>query len=204
VGLEEVVRDTIPMEIYSKFERLNDIFESRPSVGSSTIEIKLPDIDPNLFDLAIQLVASRHTHLSFVPGASRAEQITTIIKVISEAQKLGSHGRQGAVEVIVDKLRGLLVTGRRKARDDLTITHIAMAYKLPKGHCLRKLCVDTAVRPRLEWREPEMGDSSDEDENDEEDEMDEAHRARKGGYRFMYQTAIEKIPDFKSEVSCKA
>ena len=179
------------------FSLFKDRFDNCQAEGSSKVVVKLADIDPTLFDLVVLIVTFGSIEPSFVPGASMSDKITILIQVIFVAERLGS---KDTAEAVVSKLRKMLAEGRRVARDDLTVKHIELAYKLSKGHSLRKLVVEAAVKPHLEWRQlSSQGPANPYDTADGE-QLNEAQRGF-GGIRFMYKTPFDKISDFKFEVS---
>jgi len=158
-------------------------------------EIALPDINPRIFDLAIQCLYCKDFTLEVDADLSVEKEITLLIDLVDQSIKLGFPDPG---QPLVSHLRQLLIMKRRA----LTTTHIQRAYALEANHSIQKLFAQAAIQQYMrrdrEYDEPEEG----EEYCYPDDDLDDAHAARDFDYgmRFRYIREFRSIAAFKNDL----
>lgn len=156
--------------------------------------IDLPDVDREVFDLAIQLAITKSFQLLKAQSKTRSTEITAVLELATLTSRLGLSG---AGCIIVARLKEALLD----RRNSLQGKHIEMAYTLKKGHPIRKVIVQSLGRAYFILRQPP---ESKKRQLYRRGEGDNARRNAFGAERFMFQDQLDSIDDFNLELSTQA
>lgn len=191
LGSDGVPRNNIPCKVLKEnFALLHldiDAAVSRNS-GPSEIEIKIPDVSPEAFDLAAQFMICGDISLKAGPNE---EHIASILELIDAADKLGVPRLDALIKRMTFKLRAILV------RDHLALrgSHIRAAYDLKEeGGPIQRLFVLASVRRFLQYK---GNDSDSQFEDDEDEDMSAAQQASYSGSHFIFNQEMKIIPQFE-------
>jgi hypothetical protein len=164
--------------------------------GSEVSEqIILPDVNPRVFDLALQTLYCKKFSLELDVGLSTEKEITLLLDLVELSIMLGFPDPGLPV---VDHTRFLLVEKRRA----LTTTHIQRAYTLEANHPIQKLFVQAAIQQYMrrdrEYDQPDEG----EEYCYPDDDLDDAHADYDFDYgmRFRYIREFRSITAFKTDL----
>jgi hypothetical protein len=203
LGPEEELRDTIPKKIlYENSSFFNDHYDTVEAEDWKDDTVKLPDVDPQLFDLAIQCLVSKDFTLEPDPVRSKSSEITILLDLMSLAAMLGLPDPS---EPINKQLRDILINDRRALRR----MHIRKAFRLDDKHGIQELFVKAVVREYMQTRSSRLNSDeidtedtgdTDDDDDDEERYRDGAHRAFQAKYRFSFQKELSTIRAFKHQL----
>lgn len=196
LGPEEVLRNTIPRKVlYENSSFFRNHYDKAEEEEDDTV--RLPNVDPQMFDLAIQCLVAKGFTLEHDCNRSKAFEITVLLDLMFLTVTLGLPDPS---EAVVEKLRDILVAERRALKHK----HMKRAFELEDGHSIQGLFVQAVVSEFMKTRENRSNrDSIDTDTDDEDDESrfrDAAHRhfTYKNGFRF--QKEFKTIRAFKLQL----
>jgi hypothetical protein len=169
-----------------------NVYEQQENDNNSLDDtIKLPDVDPDLFDLAIQCLVAKDIALQPNLARTSIEEITIILNLAFLIIKLGFPDLG---EATVCQLKKILINERKALR----VQHIRRAYTLPAGHPIRYLFCQAVVREyMMETRASNGFGKMDNDDSDDELTPAQASAYRPG---FRYKQLLETIRDFRHDV----
>lgn len=199
LGPEEELRDTIPKKTLREYSTyFSDHYKTAEAEEWEDDVVRLPDIDPQLFDLAIQCLVCKNFTLEFDPNRSKSSDIGIILELVFLIDMLGLPDLS---EPITAKLREIIIDDRTVLRRK----HIKRAFELDEGHSIQKLFVQAVVCEYMKTRGNAANrheiDVQDTDEEDEEiKHRDMAHRSFYFLNRFAFQKQFETIRAFKFQL----
>lgn len=204
LGPREELRDTIPQRVlYENSSYFSDHYDSVEAEEKVDDAVRLPEVDPLMFDLVIQCLVTNTFTLDTDPMRLKATEITILLELIFLNDKLGLPDIGQAV---VEKLRNILIDDRRALRRK----HIKMAFQLEEDHSVQELFSQAVVREYMKTsstkqngHEMDAGDDSSDDDDDDDDELkhrDGAHRALHMKNRFSFQRELDNIRGFKFQL----
>jgi hypothetical protein len=194
LGPDRVPYDNVPCKVlHENFQNLKLYIEaalSRKS-GPSKIELKVPDVIPETFDLLLQWVICDNIELESGPNE---ERITSILTLIAAAIKLGIPSLGSLTTRMESKLRATL------SRDRLALksNHIRAAYDLRKdGEDIQELFILASVRLFLQCKDDASAGPF---KDDEDENMTAAQQAAYSGSGFVFHREMKRYPQFKEQL----
>jgi hypothetical protein len=153
--------------------------------------IKLSDVQPEIFDLAIQFAICKTIQLNRSQARTKSAEITSMLDLVLLAIKIGLPG---AGYGIAARLKDILID----QRNALQGSHIETAYTLKKGHPIRKVIVKSLARAYFVFQEPPTSRKA---QVYRKGEGDNARRNAFSGERFIVQDQLDSLDEFKRELS---
>lgn len=200
LGPKEEVRDTIPKKTLCENSTFfSDYYDMMEEEEWEDNTVELPDVDPHMFDLAVQCMVSKSFTLEPNPSRSKSSEITILLDLVSLTAMLGLPNPSAPV---IEKLRDILVEERRALRRK----HIRRAFELDEGQDIQELFVKAVVGEYMRTRgssseEIDTEETDDEDDDDDESKhRDEAHCTFYSKHKFSFLKELSTIRDFKLQL----
>jgi hypothetical protein len=195
LGPDEILRDKIPKDILcnsSKYFRNH--YRSMERKGKCDINtVRIPDVNPELFDLAMQYTVTKSIMLKH--GTTNSVEIKVSLDLIFSMLQLGLPDPS---KLLAERIRKLLI----EARQALKPKHVQRAYNLRKGHPMRQLFVQASIKEymTLLTSGPKYGNIRPADDISDHEDMCAANYAAFSAGRFRFQKELENISEFEIEV----
>ena len=154
--------------------------------------LKLPDINLDMFELALQCLVTKS--ISLAPNAQRSisDEISIILDIFEVSKKLGFPAPG---EPVINLLRHILI----QKRGALKCKHIFKAYTLGHKHPVQKLFTEAVIQHYMRTRSGDLDEDNGYESADDED-LGDAHIALYFSKKFRYARVRDEIDQFVSDM----
>ena len=172
-----------------------DLFEQQANAEAYDDTLKLPDVNPDLFDLAVQCLVTKTIALQADVARSASQEISILLDLVFLMLKFGFPDPG---EAAVSHMRGVLINKRTALKNQ----HIRRAYTLPDGHPVCDLFCQAVVRQYMMSTYNRSRDNLRNDDSDEDEDDDDLTPAQAAAYRngFEYKPVLNSILAFKHDI----